>query len=316
MERVLVTGASSWTGGRAIQILESRPDTTVLAVGDDDPKHEFSSEMARIDLDRLEFAELFLGFAPTSVLHIGTIDRSATVGAERSDRNLVLGAQALFGAVGRCPDTKRIVVKSESAIYATGPRQPSVATEETPITGRGLSRHQRLLRDLESFVAAQTELHPDITYTTLRLAPIVGPDIGNDISRFFMLPAVPTRLGWDPRLQVIHQDDAVRMLIGALDQGLGGVFNVAAAGQLYQSRILRLGRRVQQPLPKRGVRAARRALAALGIPLNDADVRLLKYGRVMDTPKADDPLETQPELTCRQTVLALYNRLPEGAAGG
>jgi UDP-glucose 4-epimerase len=285
----------------------------VLAVGDVEPKLEFASDFALVDVDRLEFADLLLGFAPTQVLHLGTLDRSSTVGAERSDRNIVLGAQALFGAIARCPDTRRVVVKSESAVYGIGPRQPSVATEGSPLSGRGDSRHQRRLRDLESFVATQADRHEGATYTVLRLAPIIGPDVGNDLSRYLALPAVPTLLGFDPRLQFLSQEDAVRLLVGALDVVHRGVLNAAAPGQLYLSRVLRLGRRIGQPLPKRGFRAARRGLAAAGIHLSEADARLLQYGRVMDTSRAEGALGVAPELTCRQTVLALYRRLPEVA---
>lgn len=310
--RVLVTGAATWVGGNAVRRLEVRPQTTVLAVDDIDPRVDFSSEFTRIGLDGLDFADLLLEFSPTAVLHLGTLDRS--VGAERAGQSIVLGAQALFGAIARCPDVRRVVVKSESAVYATGPRRPSVSDEGEPLTGSSTSRHQRQLRDMESFVGTQAELHPAIAYAILRLAPIVGSTIGNAISRYLTLPVVPTQLGYDPRLQFVHEDDAVELLLTALNGDGRGVFNVAAPGQLYLSRVLRLGRRVQQPLPRRALKGVRRALGTRDIHLHDADVRLLQYGLVMDTSQAEKA-GLVPSLTCRQTVLALYQRLPEVAHG-
>jgi UDP-glucose 4-epimerase len=311
MERVLVTGAASWIGGNVIRLLEARPGTRVLAVDDIDPKVEFASEFAVIGLDQLEFADLLGEFSPTAVLHLGTIDRSATLGAERSDRGLVIGAQALFGAIARGKDTKTVVVRSESGVYAAGPRQPSVATEEASATVNGASRHQRRLRELEDFVVAQAERHPAATYTVLRFAPIVGPTVRNPLSRYLVLPVVPTQLGFDPRLQFIAEQDAVRMLVHTLEFPQPGAFNVAADGQLYLSRVLRLGRRVQQPLPRRALRTARRGLAGWGIHLTDDTMQMLKYGRVMDTAKASAAFELRPRLNCRQTVLDLYDRIPD-----
>ncbi|MDH3730119.1 MAG: NAD-dependent epimerase/dehydratase family protein [Acidimicrobiia bacterium] len=311
MERVLVTGAASWLGGRAIQLLEARPDTTILAVDDTEGEIALSSDLVTIGLDSLEFADLLKGFSPTAVLHLATIDRSAKVGAERSDRGMVVGAQALFGAIARCADTRRVVIKSEAGVYGMGPRQPSVATEDSSTTAKGASRHQRRLREMEAFVASQAERHVSASYTVLRLAPIVGPRIGNDLSRYLALPVVPTQLGFDPRLQFISEDDALAVLINALDSPRPGIFNIAADGQLYLSRVLRLGRRVQQPLPKRALSAARRGLAGWGIHLTDDDIRMLKYGRVMDTSKAATDRDLQPTLNCRQAVLSLYQRLGE-----
>ncbi len=311
MERVLVTGAAGWLGGRAVQLLEARPDTTVLAIDDTETHTGFSSDFVKIGLDSLEFAELLAKFSPTAVLHLGTIDRSAMVGAEISDRGLVVGAQALFGAIARSSDTKTVVIKSEAGVYGMGPRQPSVATEESSTTAKGASRHQRRLREMEAFVATQAERHKSASYSVLRFAPIVGPHIGNDLSRYLALPVVPTRLGFDPRLQFISEDDALAVLISAVDSPRAGIFNIAADGQLYLSRVLRLGRRLQQPIPNRALRAARRGLAGWGIHLTDDDMRMLKYGRVMDTSKARGALEVQPTLNCRQTVLSLYERLPE-----
>jgi UDP-glucose 4-epimerase len=117
-------------------------------------------------------------------------------------------------------------------------------------------------------------------------------------------------LGYDPRLQVIHEDDAVSALAGVIDRPTPGTFNVAATGQLYLSRILRLGRRVPQPLPKRGFESALRGLARIGLALPRHVASLLKHGRVMDVSEMIEPLGFRPGYNSRQTALATYGRLP------
>jgi len=44
MQRVLITGAASWTGGNLARHLETRPDLEVFAVDDQKPRVEFTSE--------------------------------------------------------------------------------------------------------------------------------------------------------------------------------------------------------------------------------------------------------------------------------
>jgi len=246
MRRILVTGAGTWTGGRLIQRLEGRPDVQVRAVDDVEPRLAFTSPFRRVGLDRPELARHLLESRPETVIHLLGLDRGAAVGGSRAHEELVLGAQALFGAIGRCDTIRHVVVASDVAVYGSGPRHPSVFTEEsTGHGGRGRSR--RDLLDMEQFVAEMAQHHPDITFTVLRFAGLFGPNVDNTLSRYLRLPVVPTLLGFDPRLQVVFEEDAVGALAHAFDRPVPGTYNVAAPGQLYLSRILRLGRRGAWP---------------------------------------------------------------------
>ena len=308
MRRVLITGAGTWTGGRLIQQLEARSDLQVFAVDDIEPRLEFSAVFERLSLDRLDFARYVLDVAPHTVVHLQTVDRTAELGRARSHEENVVGAQALFGAIGRCSATEHVVVKSDSAVYGASPRNPSVLTETAQPRGRP-DHYQRDLAEMERFVKDVAAQH-DVAYTVLRFAPILGTSVGNPMSRYLTLPGMPTLLGFDPRLQFVHEEDAVRALEHAMDAQTPGIFNVAAAGQLYLSRIVRLGLRLPQPLPRRGFNAAMRGLAGIGLFIPEHTQRLLKHGRVIDTTAMRERLGFRPALNCRQTVLATYGRLP------
>ena len=49
----------------------------------------------------------------------------------------------------------------------------------------------------------------------LRYQPEIGPGLRSPLSRYLSLPAVPTQLGFDPRLQLVHADDATGALLAA-----------------------------------------------------------------------------------------------------
>lgn len=312
MHRILVTGASSWVGGRLVRSLESRADTEIFAVDDTEPTIEFSSDFHRSGLDVLDFADHVISVRPTTVVHLQTLDRSAVSGPDQS--SVVLGAQALFGAIARLPEVQSVIVKSDAAVYGSGPRNPSVIRETTKTPAR-LTHYERSLREVESSVSQLADEHPRISFSVLRFNPIVGIAINNPLSRYLRLPVVPTLLGSDPRLQFVHEDDAVRALEHAIDNPQPGTFNIGCEGQLYLSRILRLGKRINQRLPTRQFQYAMRVLRPFDSSLPRHLVNLIKYGRVTDTRLMREQLRFQPRLNCRRLVLATYDRLPTQISG-
>ncbi len=292
-----------------VRSLESRSDTEVFAVDEIEPRIDFASDFHLSNLDMLEFAKHVVSVRPNTVVHLQTLDRSVLFGPDHLQSSVVLGAQALFGAIGRLPEVHNVIVRSDTAVYGSGPRNPSVV-RETTITPARLTRYERSLRAVESAVSQLEEELPHITFTVLRFNPIIGANIDTPLSRYLQLPAVPTLLGSDPRLQFMHEDDAVGALEHAIDHPTSGAFNLGASGQLYLSRVLRLGKRLNQRLPSRQFRYAMRALRPFGASLPNHLVNLVKYGRVTDTRLMRESLGFEPSLNCRRLVLATYGRLP------
>ena len=312
MRRVFVTGAASWVGGQVMRALDARPDVEAFGVDDVGPRVEFASPFLKLDLDRLALARHVLEVEPDGVIHLQSVHRRAEEGRKAEAEDRIVGALALFGAIERLGTVSSVIVKSDTAIYGASPRNPSVMAETTRPQGRP-SRFQRDLTEMERFIDSMRERHPDVTYTTLRLAPIFGPNVANPISRYLTLPTVPTQLGFDPRLQFTHEDDAVAVIEHTLDNPIDGTFNVAGDGQMSLSRILRLGRRIPQFLPGRTFDSAIRTLARGGLPIPDHITGLLKHGRVVDTTLMRSELGFVPGRTCRQTVLNAYGRVRESS---
>ena len=243
MRRILVTGAATRTGGRIIRHLERASDTEVFAVDDLDPVEQFASSFERLSIEDLSLARHVLDLEPNTVVHLQTVDRSAFQGATRGHDQTGVGTQALLGAIGRCKTVRHVIVKSDGAIYGAGPRAPSVVTVNSKLDRSG-GGYQRDLEQMETFVHQMADRHDHVAYTIIRLAPVFGPTIRNPVSSYLTLPGVPTLLGFDPRLQFISERDAVNVFLHAVERPAPGTFNVAGSGQLYLSRILRLGRRI------------------------------------------------------------------------
>lgn len=300
-----MTGAATWTGGQLIRRLEARPGTEVFAVDDVDPAVPFRSPFEKLSLERLSLARYMLEVEPETIIHLQSVLHGAEEGMNTGGEERVVGALALFGAIDRLDTVRSVIVKSDTAFYGSSPRNPSVLREDTRPQGTP-SKYQRDLTEMEHFVTDIADRHNDIRYTILRFAPIFGENIGNPLSRYLRLKVVPTMLGFDPRLQLTHEDDAVSALEHALDAGVEGTFNVAGTGQMYLSRVLRLGGRIAQPLPGRVYESAMRNLARADLRVPSHLRSYLKYGRIADTQAMTHTFGFQPSHTCRQTVLAAF----------
>lgn len=311
MRRVLITGAAGWTGGHLARRLEARPDLEVFAVDEIDPRVSFASDFRRLSLDRLTLARYVIDVQPHIVYHLQSVHPTSKHGRNTEAEERIIGSLALFGAIDRLDTVEKVIVKSDTAIYGASPRNPSVLKETTRPQGTP-SRFQRDLTEMERFIGEVAERNPDIAFSVLRFAPILGPKVKNPISRYLTLPSVPTLMGFDPRLQFIHESDAVAALEHTADHDVAGTFNIAANGQIYLSRVLRLGRRIPQPLPGRLFEGAVSGLGRVNISVPRHLRGLLKHGRVVDTSAMKTSLGFEPRFSCRQTVLSTYGHRLEG----
>ena len=91
----------------------------------------------------------------------------------------------------------------------------------------------------------------------LRFANILGPSADSPLASYFSLPVLPTVLGYDPRLQFVHEDDVIEVLrIASHEPARGtlnsGTFNIAGDGVLLLSQCARRLGRPTVPLVIRG----------------------------------------------------------------
>jgi len=60
---------------------------------------------------------------------------------------------------------------------------------------------------------------------------------------------LPALMGFDPMMQVIHEDDVVEAIILSLEKGARGVFNITGPTEIPQSTLRRLARKPTVPIP-------------------------------------------------------------------
>jgi UDP-glucose 4-epimerase len=112
---------------------------------------------------------------------------------------------------------------------------------------------------------------------------------------------VPTVLGYDARVQLLHEEDGLAVLERATRENLPGVFNVAADGVLLLSQAIRRAGRVPLPVPTVAVGPLGRLLrSARLVDFSPEQMRLLNFGRVVDNTRLREQFGFTPRWTTTQ----------------
>ena len=221
---------------------------------------------------------------------------------------------ALLTAAATLPELEAVVVRGSAAIYGAEPAAPAFWREDDLPPGADReqlrTRFQRDVAEIEQLVAVFARRHPEVACTTLRMQPVVGGELDSPITRLVRAPLVPTYLGFDPRVQVIHLEDATRVLVRAVEARVRGTVNVGAPGPVSLSRALRVDRAPGPPDRRAALRHRRRAAARVGgLPALSVDMaRYLRFGRAVDLTRQEQELGLVPERDTLAALLATARR--------
>ncbi|WP_052849336.1 NAD-dependent epimerase/dehydratase family protein [Streptomyces avicenniae] len=293
---VLVTGAARQLAGRFLRRLVKEPDVErvigVDAVPPDRlPGRAESFRFVRADLRQPSIVAVLAQHAVDTVVHL---DVHATAGPHGGGRAAVkeinvLGTLQLLGACQKIPTLRRVVVASSTLVYGNSPRDPAVADETSRLAAPAGGGFAQDVVEIEGYLRGFARRCPDVAVTVLRLAHVLGPGAEGPLAAYFRLPVLPTVFGFDPRLQFVHEQDAVDVLCRAVrGQGRGalapGTYNVAGDGVLLLSQAARRLGRPTVPVARPLTPWLGPGLRALGVHgLSGELFRTLTHGRVVRT---------------------------------
>ena len=283
--RVLVTGLSTFWGGRVAQALEADPSVDVIVGLDrEEPTIELErTEYVRSDENYSILARIVKATKVDTIVHTFLVVDSTTMSSRKMHEINVIGTMNLFAAASSPGSTVRnVVVKSSTLVYGTTAQDPTWFSEETPRSGSARTPVESSLLSVEGYVRDFAEDNPHVNVTLLRFSNVLGPDIVTPASKALELPAVPSLFGFDPRLQFVHEDDVVRSIMFVLDHDVPGIYNVAGDGLLPWSEVARICGKRTVPLPPFGMGLAAGPLRRVGVELPPELLSLLKYGRGVD----------------------------------
>ena len=305
--RVVITGIASHWGAELTRRLERDPGVDYLAGIDTEPP--------AADLERTDFIEadlrspLLSRLLPSTeadtVVHCGILWYPEPGKPARALHEInVIGTLQLLAACERTPTLERVVVRGSAAIYGCEGAAPAFFSEDLARKGTLRTRFQRDISELEEYFENFARRHPELVCCMLRYQPEIGADLDTPLVRYLTLPVVPTQLGFDPRLQLLHADDATGALVAAARNPVRGAVNVGPSGAISLSRLLRLARRPALPIPHplfgpAMERVGRRL--GVGTLLGDA-VRMLRYGRGVNNRRLREEVGYEPRFDAVDAV--------------
>ena len=310
--RVLITGLSSYWGGRLAQVLEKDDEVeTIIGVSPDDPTCELHrTEYVRVGTQHALLRRIVHAAEIDTVVDARLIVDSATAPPRVAHEQNVIGTMNILTACGG-PNSpvKKVVFKSSAHYYGCERDDPAFFTETMRRPHEPRTRLESDIVEADDTVRDFAERNPSLTVTTLRFCNGLGPDLRTSHSALLSLPAVPGILGFDPRYQFIHEDDIVGTLHHAVLNDLPGIYNAAPDGVLALSEVTSLlGKPLLPVLPPWGSRLAAKAAGTIGIRIPDEVLQQLRYGRGLDN-RALKQSGYRFRLTTREAVQAFGEAL-------
>ena len=260
-------------------------------------------EHRELDLRRKRAREVFRGGGVRAVIHLGVLHDSHDRSADHHARNL-LGFQQLLDCV-RQYEVSKVVLVSSANVYGPRSDNPQFLDEDAPLLGAAASEHARDLVSLDMVAQSFFWKHADTETVILRPSHVLGT-VQNAPSNYLRLKVVPTLLGFDPMMQVVHQDDVVRAILLSLRPGVRGIFNLAGPPPVALSRALRILQRRTLPVPHTLARLGAERLwrwRMSAVPAPDLD--FIRYVCMVDDSRARSLLGYQPHFDLTETLQAV-----------
>jgi len=201
----------------------------------------------RLDHRKRDFENLVRTGGFDGIVHLAVHAGFRLPPAERHRLNMEGTGKVIQLAVKH--GAKKLVVSSHAVVYGALPDNPYFMTEDAPPRlGRSLPQMQDLVTaDLLASTAMWK--HPELELVVLRPVHTLGPTSRGVFAQLLRRRRVPTVLGFDPMVQVIHEDDLAAAFGLALADGLRGVYNVTGSGALPLSALVEGAGCHAMPLP-------------------------------------------------------------------
>ena len=310
--RILVTGLSTYWGGRLARALERFPEVeAVIGVADEEPQVELErTEFVKVGAQHALLRRVVEAAEIDTVVDTRLVVDSVTTSPSKAHENNVIGTMNILAACS-APGSpvRKVVFKSSTHFYGCEQDDPAFFDETMGRPHRPTTPIERDIVEAEASLTEFAERKPEVSVSVLRFANVLGPDVRTSHVDLLSLPAVPLILGFDPRYQFVHEDDVVHALEHAVVHDLPGVFNVAGDGVLALSEVAGLlGKSYAPVLPPWGTGLAASVLRRVGVGIPPEMLAQLRFGRGVDNRRLK-AAGFRYQHTSRETVLRLGEHL-------
>ena len=303
---VLVTGVSRDLGRRFARAAAADPSVDRVIGVDVVPPRGDNGEMSfvRADIRNPVIAKVIAKEDVDTVVHMSVIATPGSAGGRVTMKELnVMGTMQLLAACQKVPSVKHLVVKSTTTVYGASNRDPAMFTEDMEPRRAPKAGYAKDVAEVEGYVRSFARRRPDCVTTMLRCANVVGPNVVSPMTSYFRLPVIPTVIGYDARLQFLHQQDLLDALLHSVNNPVEGTFNIAGDGIMMLSQAVRRLQRPTLPMPGFFVGSVGSLLKQAHMAdFSPEQISFLTYGRGVDTTRMREKLGFEPAFTTAEAL--------------
>jgi UDP-glucose 4-epimerase len=316
-ERIALTGANSFLNSLVIKRLSELSAVKEIHIFDIQPPSPMPSKCIfhRLDLTKDTASQIMgkilIDNQVTEFIH-GALFSGPTRGKSYHHEVESIGTFHVLNAVAEAK-IKRLVVHSSTLVYGAHPQNPNFIHEDF-VTKFQKSSFVKTRIDVENQIKDFSSTYKECEVMVLRFAPILGPNSTNVRARYFMSGVIPKVFGYDPLLQFIHEDDALRAQIMALFSQATGIYNIVGRGVLSLSTGIHMSGKLPVPIFSGLCKTFFSAGYSLRIwELAPEMVPFFQYLCVADGKKAENELQFVAKYSSRQALKSMIeaNRLRE-----
>jgi UDP-glucose 4-epimerase len=258
----------------------------------------------QVDIRRKKADEIFRNHKIKAVYHLGVMHDPRQRQAERYSWN-ILGTQKILEFCGKYKIPKFVYLSSAN-VYGPNPGNPNFLPETSPLQG---FRDMEVLRDVvETDMLVQSFFWKDQETDIVILRPvhIVGPHVWNAPMRYFNQSVLPVVLGFDPMVQMIHEDDVIEALYTCLKRKVRGIFNLEGPGTIPLSVVLSALKTRKVLLPDMLLRPILKKMWDLKLTdFPPGEVDFLIYVCMVDGTRARQEMGFESKKTIQETIASI-----------
>ena len=298
-------GGSRYLGAHLVgMLLRDESVERVLAIDSVKPSPQHrrrmrDAEFVRLDPQSPRLPGILRDAGIDTVVHAGLHQTDFAPGGRAAVKESnVMGSMHVIAACGRAASVKRFVLLSSTTVYGLSGMDPAMFTEEMAARRQPSGGIPMDHLAVEGYVRGMSRKRPDIDVTILRMPAILGLPEPTVVGELLLPSVAPMLIGYDPRVQLLHPQDALDALMHATLGATPGTYNIAGEGVLTLSQAIRRAGHVPLPVMPQMFKLAARALASQGLrDIGTQQLRYLRFGRVLDTTRMRTEFGFTPRYT-------------------
>ena len=227
--RLAITGSSGYLGKLVVSSLEEESHVSQILGLDIVGTPHGSRKFSHLDIDTRDpqLTQVLKENEIDALLHLAWIFNPGHNARTMYDVD-VNGSKNVLESC-RDAGVKHIVMFGSTTAYGAHPDNPNWLTEDSPIRGNRdfpYSWHKALV---EEFCDGFEEANSQIALTRLRGCIVLGKNLDNFVKTLILMRGMKHAIikNYYPRMQFLHEEDAVSLLKLVLFQRPRGVYNVA-----------------------------------------------------------------------------------------